>query len=533
MSNIYNNGGAVSKLTAPQVYQATHDEQGNLLSSTRRSYISFSWGDRAIEDFNFIVTNDSDMYKRRMYSEFKDLTTSYDIIDGQHFWKTTFEANDIDFTLSTDGVTEATLQSFRNYFQPGVERELQVSEFPNRAIMARVASVPDFNMMPFEKPITVKLGNQQFTTSTTLWKGSLNIHFVMDDPFWYNKRSYYDNANLDEDKLKAIIEDGIPHVTMFENNATKIFLGNNYIVSQGSLGLQQSLSIPAGTTSNYVLYYCGTAPEKPIINFSFNAYTFDGNHYCNAIGNEYVSNDYGKITIGNKVFEYTTPSILNAYNQAVNILYKYTVGNSIVDLKKSFRDGLNHFYVRMWALAICEQSTRLDIATDTGALKNNFFSTFIRELKKLFYVEEGTDVCKCSCTINSATGETTMRMLVNTLDLNQPGNQVDPVLSLNERPFLREENSGDMIRSQYMVINERTLPDFSYTESTTENGNDYGELRYNYDNTPSEEENNSENESPVEETSNHFAIIHTEQCLPVISNYDIDDVQILYHYKYL
>ena len=70
-----------------QVYQATHEGQ-NRLPYMNRSFISFSYGGKWIEDFNLIATVNGDRMERDGYSSFNDLTTTYDNLDGQQYWGT-------------------------------------------------------------------------------------------------------------------------------------------------------------------------------------------------------------------------------------------------------------------------------------------------------------------------------------------------------------------------------------------------------------------------------------------------------------
>jgi len=53
-----------------------------LLPARQRSFISFSFGGKKIEDFDLIACSDGDGISRNGYSEFQDLTTDYDIMDG-------------------------------------------------------------------------------------------------------------------------------------------------------------------------------------------------------------------------------------------------------------------------------------------------------------------------------------------------------------------------------------------------------------------------------------------------------------------
>jgi len=66
-------------LSQTQVYKVTHEGQ-NYLPFMQRSFISFSYGGKNIEDFNLIAVNRDDRMERNLYADFNDLTTSYDII---------------------------------------------------------------------------------------------------------------------------------------------------------------------------------------------------------------------------------------------------------------------------------------------------------------------------------------------------------------------------------------------------------------------------------------------------------------------
>jgi len=72
----------------------------------QRSFISFSYGGKYIEDFNLIAYTEGDRMENNGYAEFEDLTTTYDTLPGQFYWGTYFHANTLSFTLATDGITQ-------------------------------------------------------------------------------------------------------------------------------------------------------------------------------------------------------------------------------------------------------------------------------------------------------------------------------------------------------------------------------------------------------------------------------------------
>ena len=59
--------------------------------------------------------------------------------------------------------------------------------------MARVASVPDTGLLPFEtKETKLIAGSIPIEAKTTMYRGSISIKFTMDDPHWYSKLNVLD-----------------------------------------------------------------------------------------------------------------------------------------------------------------------------------------------------------------------------------------------------------------------------------------------------------------------------------------------------
>jgi hypothetical protein len=104
-----------------------------------RSFISFTYGGRHIEDFDLISTIVNNRLTRDGYATFNDIVTTYDNLDGQYYWNTHYITNSLTFILSTDGIEQKTLDDFLYWFHAGEIKELILAEHPNRAIMARVA----------------------------------------------------------------------------------------------------------------------------------------------------------------------------------------------------------------------------------------------------------------------------------------------------------------------------------------------------------------------------------------------------------
>lgn len=234
-----------------QVYKATHDGTQRL-PYMYRSFISFTFGGKFIEDFNLIAYTPGDRMEREAYASFNDLTSSYDVIQGQFYWGTYYSTNSLNLSLATDGMTQQDLDDFKYWFRAGSIRELIMAERPNRAIMARVATPPQLNLLPFEHPVTISLnsGEQEYYTSTTLYKGEIQLELVMDEPFWYAKQNllgvqdvlegYYNEQWQDiktgrlvdiresADALKIIYED---HIPLGSTVKVSVFLGGDTYAS--------------------------------------------------------------------------------------------------------------------------------------------------------------------------------------------------------------------------------------------------------------------------------------------------------------
>ena len=275
-TKVYRDYGALNGVSAPnnefdikrytQVYQATHEGEKRL-PFMNRSFISFSYGEKLdtngkvrpvyIEDFNLLATIEGNRINREAYASFKDLTSEYDVLQGQFYWGTHFHSNSLTFNLATDEMTQRELDDFKHWFRAGQIKELILSEHPNRAIMARVANPPQLKLLPFEKKITIPIGSggaqdseeqvtiRNYDTSTTVYRGEIILEFVMDEPFWYAKQNllglqdvakgYYSESWIDangvevtvrenKDALKIIYEDRIP---LGSTTQVSVFLGGD------------------------------------------------------------------------------------------------------------------------------------------------------------------------------------------------------------------------------------------------------------------------------------------------------------------
>lgn len=221
-----------------QVYQATHGGDGSRLPFMNRSFISFTYGGKPIEDFDLIASITGDRLQRAGYASFEDTVTTYDNLDGQFYWATHYKSNALSFQLATDGIDQKTLDEFLHWFRAGEIKELILSEHPNRAIMARVAQPPQLQLLPFEHNIDIMISGSSYSTKTTLYKGEISLEFIMDEPHWYGLTNVLGIPAIDEEKQKLVYKD---LWTDANGNTVDIFH------SQDALKILQEDGIPLGS----------------------------------------------------------------------------------------------------------------------------------------------------------------------------------------------------------------------------------------------------------------------------------------------
>lgn len=503
MSNLIGHEEWSNKPAHTQVYLATHDGADKRLPHRERSFISFTYGGKHIEDFSLIATINGDRMERQLYGEFNDLTSTYDVIDGQFYWGSHFNNNTLSLQLSTDEITEQKLQEFKAWFRPGPGKELILAEYPNRGIIARVSKAPEYHMLPFEKRVQQKFNNIIYEVSTTVYRGDINLEFIMDDPFWYSIYNVLPTYGQDgaedwfktlginltgdaaanslmanKDYLKIILEDGVPAQEMFDN-VTQLITGNiknnvsthprvgggNYsgtVVKVGDRLFSSSLIITSNNNlPSAYLYYAGNAPAPTALSFEITPQidTVNGNYISNPLNKLYKQAyekstgttvnwpNYNKIVVGKQEFQFTTPSIYTGYNQALSIISSCEIGESIVDIRIKLIEGVNEYYSRAFALGTLEYLAQNNVSvvdSTTSNIKGNFKQAFSLQMKKFLVGPSGNTISPATFTFDSKTGIAT-----GTFNIYEYDDNLDVVSS-----GTHQENVGDMIYNKYLYLDE-------------------------------------------------------------------------------
>ena len=220
----------------PQVYHLVKDESGESRSFLDRAFISFSYGGVNIEDFGLIATFEDNGKTGNVYANFEDLTSNYSVVDGQFYWGSHYTTDALNFALATDGITQKQLDAFKQHFRPGRSLPLILAEHPYRAILARVSQSPTYTLVPFQETEKHIILDTEKVVPVTVYRGAIQLSFIMDMPFWYGTTSYFDTAveDLSEDELRGIVEDAIP-AQVSNSGIESLFLGNYLAVDNLSV----------------------------------------------------------------------------------------------------------------------------------------------------------------------------------------------------------------------------------------------------------------------------------------------------------
>ena len=573
-----------------QVYKATHDGQLRL-PFMQRSFISFSYGGKNIEDFNLIAYTDGDRMEKDGYASFEDLTTVYDTIQGQFYWGTYFHANSLTFTLTTDGMTQVELDDFKHWFRAGSIRELILAEHPNRAIMARIATPPQEHLLGFKEEVqvpfqsgdsaageTVKPVN--YTTYTTVYRGEIDIEFVMDEPFWYSVQNilghqntlegYYEENWIDAngkvttvkdspDALKIVYEDRIPlgsttkidvflggdiyasvkyeawscipgqiseerYNAVVNDSVTSAQLRSAYYTTQeyetvvdpdtgtasqqrvtkywrgarifnsstnvggkiggaellGSSAPVEGIFLPYNNTAN--LYYAGTAPAPVTLRFTLTPQirqqdvTGSGNAYYiitpkNAHSDDNTYNTIKLRATNTYDFKFTLPTFWLSYNQVIEIFDDPNIisaGTAWLTVRETIRDTIRHPVIRAWANTLINKYDYTGgngiISASTGNIRGD-----LEEGMQMLLCDNSGEPFSASFTFDGKTGLAIGKFTyrdISKLNITSNGNLRNQIISAASGSQIytlsQEENVGDMVRSGYLILQERNVLDSNY-----------------------------------------------------------------------
>lgn len=328
-----------------------------------KSFINFSYGGKNVYDFGFVVSSSNDGLTRPFYADFDDTTSDSVGVDGQMFWLTTLKPLELGFELATDGVNEKQISKMTSWLRPGVEQELILSERPNRAILARLRDVPEMDFVPFT--------DMSNGFPITIYKGTVKIRFIMDDPYWYTKEAHKDKAwsALNESEKKYIYEDDVL-INGYSTSGQTVIVSSNdyesYATYKDGVYTAKELVLSNFVQGAQKIYYSGTAIERPIVKEKIN-YSWDSN-------NRLVYNDVSFSLCGRTI----THGLPDRFSSCVDV---YTIldnliasgNNNYIDWKEKINDNIKHKGIRKAALE--EIDFAIESGTNTTTTANNIVTS--------------------------------------------------------------------------------------------------------------------------------------------------------------
>ena len=175
--------------------------------------------------------------------------------------------------------------------------------------------------------------------------------------------------------------------------------------------------------------------------------TIDNNGYISSPYNTKTNPTYNTITIesiNKQELQFTTPNILTSFNKVIEIFDTYFNNrNSWEDIRAKLREDVRHPKVREWAIYVLgnaqgNNNNTAVASTNVTNLKSNM-SNFLKNSSGI--------VQDIEFTFNSETGSATGKFKYRLVS-NQTNVISTPV----------EEDVGDMLRSNYIILRDRNVP---------------------------------------------------------------------------
>lgn len=168
--------------------------------------------------------------------------------------------------------------------------------------------------------------------------------------------------------------------------------------------------------------------------------------YLSDMSSSQEEKSYNTITIeseNKKEFKFTTPSIWTGYNQAIKII-KQSINLSFAELQRAIKIGVNHFAPRAWAIAMIMQIQQ----EDSILVKQEDIDNILNNMQN-FFQDDDSKTMPATFTFNFQSGEFIGEFKYRSY-INSNNFEIKSI----------KENVGDMVRSEYLIIDERNNFDY-------------------------------------------------------------------------
>lgn len=339
----------------------------------QKEFIDFEFDGRHISEFGLVAVFDGDRHNFAASPDFEDETTEVNGVDGQHYWGTKFKPKKMTFTLATDGMTEAQVNDFKNHFRPGKYGSFIEDKLLFRYGYCRVASVINFQMVPFKKEFYHLSSNTVITINE--YKGECSVVFVFDDPFLYSRLGWVGLQNNQdglsaEDKMRAIYQNNIFYIDLNWQGFRPTFCGCNFGEDEFHLGTRpKAFTFYNASTANTLANICIEMVHRFTTN---NPNINSPAYFCELYDDINSDNKINLISTTNKmlidyqtpafpspqpsdfvnIMNFTSPNIIYSINKTIQIAQNFcsqTPNNPISELEDKIRLEITNPKVSAWA----------------------------------------------------------------------------------------------------------------------------------------------------------------------------------------
>lgn len=335
----------------------------------KKEFIDFEFDGKHISDFGMVAVFDGDRFSFSSSPSFDEEISEIKGKDGQLFWGTHFEPLKLDFSLATDGMTEAQFNAFKKHFTPGKYGKFIEDRYAHRYNWGRISSQIDFKMIPFQKKETFLINNISHTIDINEYKGECEISFIFDFPFFYATENYLPDVTKDnfEEVLRAVYTNGTPLKTSWMK-PVKCHIGD----ASYALGNRSLVTNTYSGTEPLIYYNPSSAKTQSKITITFepeisSTWPRFFTNISDDINQKGEDIQYNSISITSSLpasqtpvdedynikFKYTTPEIIYSIHKAIQIAYDFynkTPTGLALELEEQLREEITNSKVISWAI---------------------------------------------------------------------------------------------------------------------------------------------------------------------------------------
>lgn len=262
-------------------------------------FMGFTFNGVHSSDLNIVRTSDGSRYNSELLPSFNDNTVAIPGGDGTYYFGSYYNQKPISIQFATDELSEVQFRQLRQWLGDKGIHDLIFDEAPYKKYSAKIAAVPNFNYICFDKGIN---------DSERIYKGEGTIQFVCYYPY---ARSVWKGLNqvpnTITNKNEWAAASGIP-ATAPSTSGTSIALKNPgdletdiNIITTATSGTFQ---ISNDTTRKIVLSNFSRVSGDAKIRINSSTHLIEGLNSNNVptgnLYNKYISSgDFFKVPLGN------------------------------------------------------------------------------------------------------------------------------------------------------------------------------------------------------------------------------------------